>query len=285
MKSSDAGEAASASMVLPRACPVCGVMLVAGEDPSLTSQGSRFPLSATPPKRASQITYGGARSRAGRLPPSLPTSRISSSSGMSMQGMARDRTGWVRRQAACWWRACLEAEARHAAEAALKANGSATTAAEGGAGAGGGGPGSRFERLVHHVPAEGVGQRATGWARKHAWPRKLTTKKQAAQAFKEHRVLLGGVPVEETRCLRQGDVLELLHDLSQPTARSPQVGQRRLSSSMPSSVRSRSCGSPLVDDRRGDFPARCSRRCAPSCRRRARRRLLRAAARSMPLYR
>ena len=71
---------------------------------------------------------------------------------------------------------------------------------------------SRLQRISHTVPYEGEGERAAKWAKNVAFTSKLRSKKQSHQAFKEGRVLLGGCPVEETRCLRAGDVLELLHD-------------------------------------------------------------------------
>ena len=76
----------------------------------------------------------------------------------------------------------------------------------------GAGTGTCYRRIEHTVPAEGEGQRAFNWSRRGAFSRQLQSKKQALQAFKERRMLLGGVPVEETRCLQEGDVLTLLHD-------------------------------------------------------------------------
>ena len=71
---------------------------------------------------------------------------------------------------------------------------------------------SRLQRIRHTVTLDGEGERAAKWAKNVAFTSKLRSKKQSHQAFKEGRVLLGGCPVEETRCLRAGDVLELLHD-------------------------------------------------------------------------
>ncbi len=80
-----------------------------------------------------------------------------------------------------------------------------------------------MRRISHRVPPEGEGQRVASWARRGAFASKLRSKKQAQQAFKEGRVLLGGCPVEETRCLHEGDVLELMHD-PQAAVRSQAAG-------------------------------------------------------------
>ena len=69
-----------------------------------------------------------------------------------------------------------------------------------------------FSRLSPHcAPDEGDGQRAMAWVRRGAFPSQLASKSQALQAFKENRVLLGGTPVEQTRLLKVGEILELLH--------------------------------------------------------------------------
>ena len=79
--------------------------------------------------------------------------------------------------------------------------------------------------MRHIVPAAGEGKRASGWSRQGAWPSRLQSKKQALQAFKEGRLLLGSAVVEETRVLRCGDVLSLLHDKG-GAARAQAAGKR-----------------------------------------------------------
>ncbi|KAL3910594.1 MAG: hypothetical protein SGPRY_008999, partial [Prymnesium sp.] len=73
------------------------------------------------------------------------------------------------------------------------------------------GPGE-LEVLSHVVPPEGEGQRVSRWAKQQAFVPQLHSKRLAAAAIEEGRLLLHSKPVEGSRVLKAGDVLELLHD-------------------------------------------------------------------------
>ena len=107
-------------------------------------------------------------------------------------------------------KAVTDAAAKAAAAAAAASAAAASAAAA--AIEGGDDGGSSFVRLQHVVPSDGDGSRAFAWTRKGAFATQLSSKKVAIQAFKEGRLLLNGAVVEETRILKEGDVLELLHD-------------------------------------------------------------------------
>ena len=182
-------------VVVDGRCAVCGIEIAPGADPTDHVKTLAMPT-LTPQERAWRDESTG---RTFRTQFELESFRKQ----QEHQLRRRPDSGAVSEAAKVASAAKAAASASAAAQAAaMIANGGDTTS-DGAA---------NFSRLSHTVPDEGDGQRAMAWVRRGAFPSQLASKSQALQAFKENRVLLGGTPVEQTRLLKVGEILELLHD-------------------------------------------------------------------------
>ena len=178
---------------LPRRCPVCAVAIASGASLDEHVRCLAIPT-LTPTERAWRDEASGKSFR----------TEFALASYLRQQEHARLRQPASKEQTAA-------AAAAAAATAAASADAAAAAAAAV-AGDSASGSDARFVRMRHVVPEQGTGQRAFAWTRRTAFGSQLTSKKVALTAFNEGRILLGGSPVEPTRVLQLGDVLELLHD-------------------------------------------------------------------------